>query len=187
MNNNPSPIRLPKKHDPGANRNTTASQGERLVALQSFRNAIVASLIVVILFSVFWVALSTLTNRIFPWITLLLGIGLGFAVRRAGRGVDWRFPLIAAAMTLVGSLLANIVVAAATTAETFGIGTFQVLRATTSMTWPVFFDEVLSVADVVYAVFAASLAAFFANRRLSRSQYLALRLWREESSSNGHQ
>ena len=113
--------------------------------------------------------------------TVLLGGMLGFVVRRAGRGVDWHFPLLAAVLTIAGALLANVVVAASYTAETYGIGTLQVLGAVTSMTWPVFFDEVLTVADGFYAVFAAGLAAFLANRRLTRSQYYALRLWRAES------
>ena len=67
------------------------------------------------------------------------------------------------------------------TAETFNTGTLHVLRSVTSMTWPVFFDEVLTAADGFYAALSASLAAFLANRRLSRSQYYALRLWRAES------
>ena len=47
-------------------------------------------------------------------------------------------------------------------------------------TWPVFFDEVLTIADGFYAVVGAGLAAFYSNRRLTRSEYLALRLWHEE-------
>ena len=51
------------------------------------------------------------------------------------------------------------------------------------MTWPVFFNEVLTVADGFFAVVAAGLAAFFANRKLTRKQYYALRQWREESDA----
>ena len=50
---------------------------------------------------------------------------------------------------------------------------------------PVFLDEVLTIADGFYAVVAASFAAFLANRRLSREQFYALRLWRTQS--DGHQ
>jgi hypothetical protein len=52
------------------------------------------------------------------------------------------------------------------------------------MTWPVFFDEVWTIADSFYAVVAAAFAAFFANRRLNRTEFYALRLWREQS--DGH-
>lgn len=182
---NQQPLRLRKKHGTGLPRDVSAADGERLVRAQSLRNALVAGLIAIIVFCVVWMALSSLLNRVFPWMTVLLGAMLGFAVQRAGRGVDWRFPVLAAALALLGALLANIVVAASYTAETFDTGTLHILRSVTSMTWPVFFDEVLTVADGFYMVLAAAVAAFLANRRLSRSQYFALRLWR--NASNGHQ
>jgi hypothetical protein len=152
----------------------------RLVNAQSARNAIVVSLIAVIIFSLFWVALTELTNRVFPWLTVVLGFLVGHGVRLAGRGTDWRFPVIAVVMTIAGSLAANIVLAASVTAEGFGTGTLEILQAVTSMTWPVFFDEVLTIADAFFAVLGAGLAAFYSERRLTRTEYLALRLWREE-------
>jgi len=76
-------------------------------------------------------------------------------------------------MAVAGALIANIVIAASVTADGFGTGTLDVL-------WAVIFDEVLSIADVFYAAIAAALAAFYANRRLTRSEYQALRMWREE-------
>ncbi len=157
----------------------------QLLREQSLRNAIYASLIAIIVFSILWVMVTRLTDRVFPWMTVVLGVLLGLAVRRAGRGLDWRFPLLAAAMTVLGALVGNVVVAASGTAEEFGTTTLHVLRAVTSMTWPVFFDEVVSVADAVYAAFSAGVAAFFANRRLTRAEYYALRTWREEGKHGG--
>jgi len=178
------PLRLRKKHGSGERRDVSVVDGERLVHAQSFGYGLFAGLVTIVVFSALWVALSSLTNRVFPWMTVLLGAMLGFVVRRAGRGVDWRFPVLAAVLALLGALLANIIVAASYTAETFDTGTLQILRAVTSMTWPVFFDEVLTAADGFYAVLAAGLAAFLANRQLTRSQYYALRLWR--ARSDGH-
>jgi len=180
-----NPLRLRKRHGAGERRGVTAMDGERLVRAQSLRNAIMAGLIAIIIFCMLWIALTSISNRVFPWMTVLLGAMLGFAVRRAGRGIDWRFPTLAAVLAVLGAFLGNVVVAAAYTAETFDTGTFQILSAVTSMTWPVFFDEVLTAADGFYAACAAGLAAFLANRHLSRSQYYALRLWRAES--NRHQ
>lgn len=181
----PQPLRLRKKHGTGQRSDITAADGERLVGAQSLRNAIVAGLIAIILFSLFWVTISALTNRFFPWMAAVLGVLIGFVIRRAGRGVDWRFPAVAAVLAITGAFAAHIVVAASYTAETFGTGTLTILQAVTSMTWPVFFDEVLTFADVFYAVVAASFAAFLANRRLTRAQFYALRLWRTQS--DGHQ
>jgi len=184
MTDLPNVLRLRKKHGRGEPRPATAADGARLIADQSLSGAIIAGLVAIVVFCLLWVTLTALLDRVLPWLTILLGAMVGLAVQRAGRGVGWRHPLAAAVLTIVGALIANVVLAAATTAEIFNTGTLHIIRAVTSMTWPVFFDEVMTAADVFYAVFAAALAAFFANRRLTRSQYFALRLWRSES--DGH-
>lgn len=184
MSNAPdkSPLRLRKRHGDGRPVDATADDGQRLIAAQSIRNAITASLIAIILFSVFWAALTSLLNQRFPWFTVVLGFLIGYGIRITGRGLDWRFPALAAATTVVGAVIANIVVAASVTAEGFGTSTLHILQSVTSMTWPVFFDEVLTIADAFFAVVAAGFAAFYANRKLTRRQYYALRMWRMEQS-----
>lgn len=173
-------LRLRKKHLPKVNKEPTQEDARRLLKAQSVRNAIMASLIVIILFSVLWSMWSVLAGRIFPWMTLLFGILLGLAVRRAGRGLDWRFPALAAVFALLGSLIANIVVAAAFTAPVLETTTLAVLSNLTVMTWPVFFDEVMTPADLIFALFSAGIAAFYANRRLTRAEYLALKTWEKK-------
>lgn len=184
MSNDESPLRLRKKHGSGAMPEFTAADGARLVKAQSVRGAVTASLIAIIVFCVLWVMASSLFARVFPWLTVVLGYMIGYAVRYAGRGVDWYFPVIAAGMALVGALIANVAVAASVTADELGIGTMHILRGATSMTWPVFFDEVWNVADGFFAVVAAALAAFLANRKLTRAQYFGLRRWREGQTSD---
>ena len=180
-------LRLPKRHSPASDSRPDPEQGVRLMESQSLRGAIVASLIVIILFSAAWAMLSVAIGRVFPWMTLLLALFIGLTVRRAGRGLDWRFPVVAAVATLGGALVGNVVIAAAFTAAEYETGTLTILRAVTAMTWPVFFDEVITAADFIYALFGAALAAFYANRRLSREQYAHLRAWQQElvSGSNG--
>ena len=174
---NTSVFRLRKKHLPKVDKEPTWEDAQRLLEAQSIRNAIMASLIVIILFCVVWSIWSVLAGRIFPWVTLLFGVVLGLAVRRAGLGLDWRFPALAAVFALLGALVANIVVAAAFTAPVLKTTTLAVLSNLTVMTWPVFFDEVMTPADLVFALFSAGIAAFYANRRLTRAEYLALRTW----------
>ena len=183
MSDSANPLRLRKRHGSGTRKDVTSIDGGRLVRAQSVRKAIVAGFIAVIVFSLFWIALTELSNRVFPWMTVVLGLLIGHSIRLAGRGIDWRFPVIAALMTLAGSLGANIILAASVTAESLGISTLQILTAVTSMTWPVFFDEVLTIADTFFAVVGAGLAGFYSNRRLTRTEYFALRLWRQEQKN----
>ena len=93
---------------------------------------------------------------------------------------DWRFPALAAGLAILGSLLGNVVISAAYTAGELDTSTLTILSRVTQMTWPVFFEEVLTGADYVFALIAAVIAAYYANRRLTRRQYFALRQWREQ-------
>lgn len=172
-------LRLPKKHASKIRVEPTVADGARLVGEQSIGNAIAAGLIVVILFSVLWTMLSDLINRVLPWLTLVLGLLIGLVVRRAGHGLDWRFPALAGGLAVLGALAGNVFIAATATAAEFDTGTFTVLRAVTAMTWPEFFGAKMTPADWVFALFAAVIAAVYAKRRLNRREYLALRKWQE--------
>ena len=176
-----SVFRLPKRHA-GATTSAEPELGQQLMKEQSLPNALYAGLIIIIVFSVVWAMASTLIDRILPWMTVILGILVGLGVRRAGRGLDWRFPVLAVALAAFGALLSNVVVAAAFTAAALDTSTLHILRAVTSMTWPVFFAEAMSTADAIYGLLAAALAAFYANRRLTRAEFHALR-----KMSDGHQ
>lgn len=176
--------RMPKRHR-GAAHEADQVDVRKLLGAQSLRDAVVAGLIVIILFSVLLAMLSTLIGKAIPLMSILLGIAMGLVIRRAGRGLDWRFPALAAALTLAGSLASTVVVGAAFSAEDLGVSTFEVLRGVTTMTWPVFFDEKVASADIIYALFAAAIAAYYANRRLARSEYSALRKWREGRQAGG--
>jgi hypothetical protein len=180
-------LRLPKRHSRERAERPDPEAGARLVRAQSLRGAILAAVLAVIAFSLVWVMLSTVLGRLFPWMTVVQGLIIGLAVRRAGRGLGWRFPVVAAVAAVAGALAGNVLVAAAFTAAEFDTGTLTVLRAATSFTWPVFFDEVMTPADAIYAFAAAGVAAFYANRRLSRKQYASYRAWQQQARSHGHQ
>ena len=177
----PQPLRLRRKHGEGRRPDVTADDGARLVRAQSLRAAVMAGLIVFILFCAGWAALSAAVDRVFPWMTVVYGVVLGLVIRYTGRGIDWRFPLLAAGFAVAGSILGNIVLAASTTAADFGTGTLDILQAITSMTLPLFFEEVWSVADGFFTAVAAGFAAFLAPRRLTRRERFALRLWQQGS------
>lgn len=174
--------RMRKPHSAAKMAEATAEQGRQVVEQQSLRDALVAGVIVIVIFSVLWAMLSTLINRIFPWMTVVLGILIGLAIRRAGRGIDWRFPTLAGALAIVGALISNVVVSAAFTARALETTTFDVLRAVTAMTWPVYFREVVIPADIIFAFVAAGVAAFYANRRLDRTEFLAIRKWQQQQA-----
>ena len=126
-------VRLPRRHRGAPDRAAQVNVAE-MINRQSLLHAVFGGVIVIILFSMLWAMLSTLVDRIFPWMTVVLGILVGLVIRRAGHGLDWRFPVLAAGLTLAGAVVGNVIVAAAFTADELGTDTLTILRAVTSMT-----------------------------------------------------
>ena len=172
-------LRLPKKHAAGLDSRPDPDLGRRLEASQSLRNAFVAGLLATLSFAALWLVLTAASGRILPFVAVVSGLPIGYAVQRGGRGLDWRFPVLAAALAVGGALLGNVLIAAAYTAGEFDTGLWRIIGNVTPMTWPVFFEEAMTGADYVYALCAGGIAAYYANRRLSRRQFFALRSWQQ--------
>lgn len=148
---------------------------QALIASQSVAGAVVAGIVAVFATCALWTALTVATGRVFPWFTVPGGAVVGLAVRRYGRGFDYRFPLIAAAIACAGALLGNLVIALPETTRQLDAGVWQVVRGLTWRSFELFFDEVITAVDYIYAGFASTLAAFYSRRRLDRHEEFALR------------
>ena len=146
-----------------------------LLGAQSLSRAIAAALAAMLVLGWFWLLFTELTGRVFPWFSILQGIFIGLAVRRFGRGVDWRFPATAAVVAWAGAFFGNLLVAIPVTTAELDASAFEVVRGLTWWSFTTFFDEVITVVDHIYALCAAAVAAFYAPRRLDRHEAYALR------------
>ncbi len=157
------------------------ANSESLLRQQSVSRAILGAVAAVVLCNYLWVLTADLFGKVFPWLSMIQGIVVGVMVRRMGRGLDWRFPLVAAAGAWLGALSANFIIAVMTTSEELGVGVIQVLTNLTSMTFGIFFTETFNIVDHIYALSAAGIATFFSKRQLNRREALALRNFRQET------
>ena len=148
---------------------------QTLIASQSVMAAVVAGLVAALASSALWTALTVATARVFPWFSILGGIVIGLAVRRYGRGFDYRFPIIAVVLACTGALLGNLVIALPETTRQLDASVWQVVRGLTWRSFELFFDEVITIVDYIYAGFASAVAAFYSRRRLDRHEEFALR------------
>ena len=176
-------LRLRKKHDRGSRRGAPPPDPEKLLAAQSVRSALIAGIAVLVLMIALWTWLAVVLGRVFPWFSVAQGLALGIAVRRYGRGFDWRFPLVAALLAWSGAYLGNFVVALPTTSAELDAGIFQVLGGLTWWSFETFFAEVITPVDHIYALFAAAVAAFYGRRRLGREEIYALRTMTRRGAS----
>lgn len=150
-----------------------------LIAAQSLRGATVGAILASLLLAWLWLQLTLLTGRVFPWFSIIQGVFVGLAVRRFGHGIDWRFPLVAAVVAWIGAFLGNFLIAIPTTAEELGVSQYRVIRGITWWSVELFFAEVITVVDYIYAFCAVAVATFFSKRHLSRYEHFALRTYKE--------
>jgi hypothetical protein len=144
--------------------------------------ALIAAVTVAVCLNIAWLWLSNLSGRFFPWFSVVQGVFIGLVVRLAGRGFDWRFPALAATVTVIAAFGGNFLVSVMTTSAVLEIGPLQVLRGLTMWSWQTWYAEVLRVVDLVYALFAAAVAAIHSKRRLQRHEVFALRSAKQESA-----
>jgi hypothetical protein len=174
-------FRLRQKHSRKQPGRLTPVDADALVRAQSVKRALLAAFSAVVIFTSVWMWVAAVTGKFFPWFAVLQGALTGVAVQRLGRGLDWRFPTIAGIAAVLGSFAGGFFVALSTTGAELQAGAFSILSGLTTMTWEIYFDEVVTPVDYIYAFCAASVAIFYANRRLNRHEELALRLARKNT------
>jgi hypothetical protein len=167
-------FRLGQRHSRHLHEKKPPVSREKLIAEQSLRAAITGAAIGIIVSNILWAYSASASGRFFPWIAIIQGAAIGIAVQKAGRGLDWRFPMIAGVSAWIASFSGNLFIALLfTTTETGPVrnGWWQILYS--------FFENTVSAIDVIYALCSVAVATFYAKRRLTRHEVLALRKDRE--------
>lgn len=74
---------------------------------QDLTKAVIAGVIAALLCSVLWATFTVYTTIQFSEMALLLGAGVGFAMRRTGKGIDSIFGVAGAIISLIGCVMGN--------------------------------------------------------------------------------
>lgn len=152
---------------------------ERILAAQSPRGALLGALLASAVLTVLWVYGCLLFDQFFPWFSVAQGFFIGRAVRHFGLGVDWRFPLIAAAAAVAAAFIGSFTAALFLTAREFGAPALSLVGEISWHTISTFANREFGAIGTTYAGLSAVTAGFFANRRLDRFEAVALRKHRE--------
>ena len=172
-------MRLRQKHAP-VPKEQAAVDAHALIEAQSPRNAVLGALLAWVILNVIWVYSAMLFDRFFPWFSVVQGFFVGRAVRHFGRGIDWRFPAIAATVAVVAAFTGSFVSALFLTGREFDTGALPLIAEISWHTVKTFATREFGVVGTVYAGIAAVIAAFYANRRLDRHEAVALRKYRNK-------
>ena len=168
-------FRLKQKHSPDKRRKLPPADGRRILGEQSVMRAIVGGFAVALLLSWGWAVFAMVTGRVFPWFSIPIGALVGLAIQRFGRGLDWRFPVIAIVLTGFAAYTGNLLIGVLETGRYIEASAGEVLRGLSGDTMRNFFRNTVNPIDHIYAFSACGVAAFFANRRLKRHEVLGLR------------
>ena len=175
-------LRLKKKHSPKQQDTGPPPDAALIIAQQSIGRAILGGAAVVLVFGWFWATFSVETGRVFPWFTILMGAFVGFAVQRYGRGLDWRFAVIAALIAWSGSYVGNLMIGIVETGRYIEAGPLRVFAGLSRDTMENFFANTVNPIDHIYALSAAGIAAFLGIRRLKRREVHAIRMLKKEKN-----
>ena len=137
--------------------------------------AVFGGLAVAVLLSMAWAQYALTTGRVFPWFSVIVGALIGLAVQRFGRGLDWRYPVIAATIAGLAAYFGNLMIGVVETGRYIDASPASVFAGLSIDTMENFFGNTINAIDHIYAFCAAGVAAFFANRRLNRAEVYAVR------------
>lgn len=172
-------LRLQQKHSKKQQYTGPPPDAARILAQQSVGRAIGGGMAVVLVTGWAWATFSMATGRVFPWFSILIGVVAGVAVQRFGRGLDWRFPVLAAAIAWSGAYAGNLMIGILETGRYIEADPLRVFAGLSTDTMENFFALTVNPIDHIYAFTAAGIAAFLANRRLNRREVLAIRTMNE--------
>jgi hypothetical protein len=168
-------FRLKQKHSQPSKKKYPKPDVKRILAEESLLRGILGSVAVAALLCWIWAVQALTTGRVYPWISILIGILIGLAMQRFGRGLDWRFPLIGGLVAGVAAYAGNLMIGVLETGRYIEAQPLQVIAGLSMDTMRYFFRNTISVIDHIYAFCSAGVAAFFSIRRLNRREILALR------------
>ena len=179
MNQTNSIFRLKHKHPPNPKRVVADIDAQALIDAQSLQRALLGALLALVILNTIWVYSALLFDRFYPWGSMIQGFLIGRAVRHFGRGIHWKFPLLAATVAFVGALTGSFVASLNLTAREFSMDALSLITEVSWYTIETFFTRDFGVVGVIYALVGAVLAAFHAGRRLHWREELALQKTRE--------
>lgn len=121
---NPTPPELPT----AAATTTNTTLREAVAPTPNLPMGIVAGSVAALIGAILWAVVTDVTKYQIGWMAVGVGVLVGFAVRKFGRGSTPTFSLIGASLALIGCLLGNLLAVIGLVAIEQNVGFFDALR-----------------------------------------------------------
>lgn len=94
---------------------------------QSLTGGLLAGICAALAGAVLWAAITYAIHYQIGFMAIGVGLLVGLAVRKVGRGIDMLFGIVGAALALLGCLVGNLLAACASIAEQYEMGIWEVV------------------------------------------------------------
>ena len=147
---------------------------EQLISEQNFTSAVLTGAVATLLAAVAYGVVVSTWPFSHGFAAAGIGVAIGVSMQFLGRGISMRFAAVAAAYTIAGCCLGNLLRVVMEQVRGTGTSPFDLLRSSSLSTLAEWTVSSLSSIDLVYWFVAVVAAVFLAKRPLSRAQRLAI-------------
>jgi len=113
----------------------------------------------------------------FSFMTAGIGVVIGFTMQFLGRGIATKFAVVASVYAVLGCLLGNLFAVVIYVARVNSVSFADVLLNTPIADLAGWIMSDLQFVDIIFWIAAIGAAAYFAKRRLSREEGLAIHIY----------
>jgi hypothetical protein len=134
---------------------------------QNLKNGLAGSILVGLLGSVIWAAITVATNYQIGYMAIAIGAGVGYTMRYLGKGIDQIFGISGAIIAVLSCLLGNFFSLVGFYAQGEGVGIFETLNTIDYSLVPGVMSETFSMMDLFFYGIAGYEGYKFAFRNLA--------------------
>ena len=147
---------------------------ERLLAEQNFRAAVVFGLLAAITMAALWGLIAALTGYIIGSMAMADGASVGYTVQRMGKGIHYRYALLASVLATFGCIVGSILAIVLDESVEHQMPVTELLSSVPmhSIARTILSD--FGLVGMAFWIVAISGAAYIARRRLTRAEGLAI-------------
>lgn len=159
----------------------------KLREYQDFPAAIIGGLLLTLIGALIWAAVSVITQYQIGYMAIGIGVMVGFGVRYFGAGVDRKFGILAAVLSVFSCLLGNFFAQIGFVAQAQGLTYLQTIKLFDYSLLPDILSETFSPMDIVFYAIAIGAAFKYSYRKVSPEELELMHEQQQDPVPPGYQ
>ncbi|RLA30982.1 MAG: hypothetical protein DRR11_10755 [Gammaproteobacteria bacterium] len=145
-----------------------------LLSEQNYQAALISGLIATILAASIYAVIAIVAGYTVSYLAIGLGAFIGFTIQFLGRGIESRYTVLASILAIVGCVLGNFFAELIPLARVYGQSASDIASQITFQSLVDFTVSSFRPLTILFWLLAVAAASYFAKRRLSREDGLAI-------------